>query len=512
MKTRLATAAALALALAGCKQDPKDPKTWIGKLDGAHDQQMAALKQLKALKSPDAVPAVAALLKDATLREEAATVLEATGDKRAVQPLVDAADPTAPAGTDKASQQVNQANTRIATALGALGDPAAVPVLRRLAKSHDNFVRIAAIESLGQLKAKDAVDDLLAIADEPDSPALIVKKCVVALGQIGDPKALPLFERLLVIEKGGVSFISEDSYAIFLLGAQSVEPLTALLGDKDKAFLKWAKDHDRAMAGVYAKAALVLGDIADPRAIPALAPKLKYQDDNSDPNQNFLFTMYVRAYAADALGHMRDKASANAIAAQLSADEQVASEELDMFGARALTSIGDRSQAAKLVDKAKKGEWKRRAYLIQAAANLGGAKEEAALEKLAAGEEPDHAKFIKEQVAKLAAAAACKDAACWRGKLAAPDARVRERAAWEVGWADDAEGVSALVTAAKDPALSVRVAAYRALDLIALGDHKAAAKSAAAPLAAQYEAERGHVDVAVVNEDLKRLVARLQSL
>ncbi len=504
-----------ALLAIGCKSDPKDPKTWIGQLDGDHDQQVRALRELKALKSADAVPALIPLLKDVALREDVAAVLEAIGDKRAVGPLAQALDTSVGAGTDKATQKANNANTRIAAALAALGDQAAVPSLRQLLKSRDNYVRIAAIDALGTLAAKEAADDLIAIADDEATPPLLIKKCIVALGQMGDVKALPLFERMLVLEKGGVSFLSETSYALFQLGDAAVQPLMDLLEDKDAAYVKWAKDHDRAMAGVYAKAALVLGDLADPRAAPALLGKLKYTDDNTDPDKNFFMTSYVRAFAADSLGHIRARAAAPQIAALLSGDAEQATEDLDYFAGRATVSLGDRSVAGKLLAAAaKKGEWKLRTYLITTAATLADLKDRPALEKLAVGEEDDHVKFISAQVLKLAAADECKTTvACWQGKLKDANAGVRERAAWELGWAGSVDSLPSLVAAAKDDALDARLAAFRAIDFIAhTPAGREAAKRVAPALAAQLAGERGKVQYVKVDEDLKRLVTALQRI
>src|SRR5437870_145489 len=146
---------------------------------------------------------------------------------------------------------------------------------------NDPKVRVQAVQQLRKLKAKDAIFELSHIVDDPTAPPLLIKRAIVALGDIGDPSAIPALAHGLVIERQGVSFLPESSFALFLLGEAAVEPLMKIAQDQDPAYLAWAKENNRAPAGTYAKAALVLGDLEDQRAVPVLVAKLKYVDPDA---------------------------------------------------------------------------------------------------------------------------------------------------------------------------------------------------------------------------------------
>src|SRR5205085_7255891 len=234
-------------------------------------------------KAKQAAPRIAALLKDPLVKEEAALALEDLGGPEQVDALLDAVDTTVGAGSDTAARAANRTNARIAEALGNIGDARAGPALLRLARSSDDNVRIAAVEALGNVKSKEAVPELSHIVDDPAAPPLLIKKAIVSLGQIGEPAAIPALTHGLVLERQGVSFLPESSFALFLIGEPAVDPLMKIAQDQDPAYLAWAKENNRAPAGTYAKAALVLGDLEDQRTIPVLTGKLKYVDP--DPNR-----------------------------------------------------------------------------------------------------------------------------------------------------------------------------------------------------------------------------------
>src|SRR2546421_11894641 len=209
-----------ALSLIACKsKDAADPQTWIPKLEDRDPKvRVQAVQQLRKLKAKQAAPQIALLLKDPLLKEEAALALEDLGGPEQVDALLDAVDTTVGAGSDPAARAANRTNFRIAEALGNIGDPRAGPALLRLARSSDDNVRVAAVEALGNVKAKDAVPELSHIVDDPTAPPLLIKCAVVALGEIGDPSAIPALAHGLVLERQGVSFLPESSFALFLLG------------------------------------------------------------------------------------------------------------------------------------------------------------------------------------------------------------------------------------------------------------------------------------------------------
>src|SRR5919199_4073651 len=220
-------ACALAVLLCACRpNDPKDPNTWIKRLsDSDPRSRQQALQELRKLKARQAAPQVAPLLKEPIVREEAATTLRDIGGADEVPALLDAVDTTVGAGSDTATRAANRTNGRIAEALGEIGDPRAGPALLRLARSKDDLVRLEAVQALGEVKFKGAIPELSLLVDDQASPPLLVKKAIVALGQIGDPAAIPALQHALVLERQGGSFLPAASYAPFQIGPAAVETM-----------------------------------------------------------------------------------------------------------------------------------------------------------------------------------------------------------------------------------------------------------------------------------------------
>ena len=79
--------------------------------------------------------------------------------------------------------------------LGFSNNPNAIPALSRLATHSDQYVRQAAMSSLGILRSIDHIDFLIGVQDETDSwsdRAVAIK----ALGDIGTPETLDYLKRL----------------------------------------------------------------------------------------------------------------------------------------------------------------------------------------------------------------------------------------------------------------------------------------------------------------------------
>src|SRR3989440_8120777 len=486
-------ALAIALSLIACKsRDASDPKTWIARLDDRDPKvRVQAVQQLRKLKAKQAAPQIALLLKDPLLKEDAALALEDLGGPEQVDALLAAVDTTVGAGSDPAARAANRTNFRIAEALGNIGDPRAGPALLRLARSSDDNVRLAAVEALGNVKSKDAVPELSHIVDDPTAPPLLIKRAVVALGQIGDTAGIPALAHALVIERQGVSFLPDSSFALFLMGPSAVEPLMKIAQDQDPAYLAWAKENNRAPAGTYAKTALVLGDLEDQRAVPVLLAKLKYVDSDPVPGTSRLLSNLVRQFAANALGRLRAKEAAAPIQALVSTTN-AQDEDVTTFAAEALVWIGDRGQARELMKKAQTGLLKLRLPVAQSAALFG----EPALGKdilnLAMRESKGSQQTCVRQLADLtmpvgdprqacdllatqfgelskpfeAARVCATDSPCWLPKLADQDPVVRARAAYELGRIGAPEAVSPLTKACSEEQLLVREAAVRALGWI----------------------------------------------
>ncbi|MFL5445320.1 MAG: HEAT repeat domain-containing protein [Myxococcales bacterium] len=536
---RFCTCGLVAALLVSCKPaDPRNPDAWIARLsDSDPRERVKAIRELRNLHAQQAAPRIAELLKDRFTREEAATALTDLGTKDEVPALLEAVDTTIGAGSDQATRAATRTNARIAEALGRIGDPRAGPTLLRLARSKDEYVRIQAVQALGAIREKSAVPELSRIIDDETSPPVLVKRAVAALGEIGDPAAIPALQHALVLERRGVSLLPEASYALFLFGSQAVEPMIKIARDEDPDYLAWARDANRAQAGTYAKAALVLGDLGDPRAIPVLLDLLKYKDPDPNPPTARLLTNLVRQFAAGALGRLRATQATGAILALIETKD---AQDADLVDAAsdALVWIGDRAVARELFKRAASGNIRERVKAAEAGSLLGdGALQSEAMslsqralrepvsvcqkqvQELGLESEPGRAcEAIGAQFAAfsgpLEAQKRCgANAACWRDNLANPSALLRARSAYELGRLEVAPAVPALVRAATDPDLVARVAAIRALErLIAVPAARGDLKAAVDPLAGQLQAEQGRAQFVRVDEELRRLQVRLARL
>jgi len=512
--------------LVGCGEtDPNKPGYWVGKLTSKRVQErIEACNRLRKFKDVQDAAKVAALLKDEDprVKEAAAEAIGEFGDKTYVPNLIDAIDYTIGSATDRESRAINEANKQIAVALGLLGDKRATQALMKLTRSHETYVKLEAVRSLGMVRDPAAVDTLMDIATDDNTEPFIAKKAIIALGRIGDAKAVPAIERMLFKERKGISFYAESSYAVFEIGDAATTPLLALLDGKDQAMEKWAEENHILPEALYAKTAQVLGDIGDRRAIKGLLEKLNYKGGD--------FQLLVRSAAAESLGRMRVKEAAEPIAKMMDEDEANIREG---YG-RALVMIGETKVLPQMVAAAQKGSWDAREATIHAISNLGGAKELAAIEKIAKDEParwqkecmegdftaedcqkvwPKHKELLDQHIARLKAAAECGDTneQCWLGKLKDPSGPVRERAAWELGRMGKPDSIPPMLAALQDDFLAARYAECLALGWLLDGEGgKSQIKTADERLTAILSADEGKTYYIRVDEDLKRLANRLE--
>jgi HEAT repeat protein len=176
---------------------------------------MRALRALRALRVPEALDPALRLLshEDALVRKEAAGVLGYLKHVGAVADLADAA-------MHDADSEVRR------IAIGALGfadEDSALPALIRALKDESWMVREEAAQTIGKLRGKPATDQLISLLDDafwqvrlkavrslgllkateavmPIAGQLLHevgnlrKEAVIALGEIGDPAAIPALE------------------------------------------------------------------------------------------------------------------------------------------------------------------------------------------------------------------------------------------------------------------------------------------------------------------------------
>src|SRR5581483_7836391 len=148
-----------ALMLAGCKGDPNKPEYWEKAIGGAKSkkEKIKRVEELRDLKSLNKsfLPMLHKRLTDeksAEVKGKLAVIIGSLKDPSSIDPLTDAIDWTAAEGDTKGM------NKEIAAALGEIGDAKASSTLLKCLNLKDNYTVIAAIEGLGQMRAKDAAE------------------------------------------------------------------------------------------------------------------------------------------------------------------------------------------------------------------------------------------------------------------------------------------------------------------------------------------------------------------
>jgi HEAT repeat protein len=318
---------------------------------------------------------------------------------------------------------------------------------------------------------------------------------------------------MLFEERPGISFFPEAAFAAVQIGRPMAAPLLAVLEGRDEKLAAWARERGVVAGALYAKSAQLLGDVGGLDAVPALVRKLGYQD--GDPG----IALYVRVFAAESLGRMRAREAVRPLADLVARerDPDVRDRYCD-----ALARIGDPAAFAPLRAAALAAPtWELREGPLTALSRLGGEAErpflaQARAKDCARGCAPDVEAAYAAMTSRLDAARACRDAACWAGKLGDPSAAVRDRAALEVGRAGGAAQAKALGEAivrpvADDADLAARYHAVLALAWLdgreKLGPGGAAIADGIDAMIAQ---DRGRTLTAGVDEDALRLGTRLR--
>jgi HEAT repeat protein len=534
MRALPSLASALVLAVVapfvvgGCDSGPKPGEEgayWGKKLveEIQLGKKDAALKHLLEVKDKGSLPFLYEELKQpvSELRPQVVELIGLIGDASSIDPLLTAIDVNAGAGRDKegrfkanANEKAIKAITRIAAQNPAVGEnPKVTEVTRKLANSNSLDVQLAAIVALGELRAKDSVDELIAIADgHPNN--FMVKNATEALTKIGDGRAADVMGKLLFFEREGVSFYREASYGMFILGKPALPVLKQIWDGQFKPIEQLHVDP----LVQKTKAVVIYGDLADPGYFdqvieaantegsttgPALlriegqraagrigltkvAPGLKKQIDNVDISQS--------EHALAALVQMGQKDIAPTLWAMTTAD-----------GYTKNCKSQDNTD-----DQCKFNETQVRKVRLLNFTRIGAGSDLAAYEKALADEKNPK---LKEEMTKmkprLETAKACegKDAtACFSEKLKDADAMVRDRAAYELLWINTDASRDALLEALTDKDNEVRYAAIMGVlrrlpkDGVAVADK----------VKAQLDAEKGQQQYIRINEDLKRLEVRVR--
>jgi HEAT repeat protein len=150
----------------------------------------------------------------------------------------------------------------LAVALGLAGRRASIgPLDRALARTADADLKGHLATALGLIGARSAGESIRAIAAEPRDPETL-RRVALALGRLRDQQALAAFERLTRSGPGTARLVGPATIALGLLGDRRALPgLVERLGDRDAG----------RQSRLRACAATAVGCLADKDAVPALA-------------------------------------------------------------------------------------------------------------------------------------------------------------------------------------------------------------------------------------------------
>jgi HEAT repeat protein len=452
---RAAAALALTLTLglvSACQGDPNDAMTWAKQVKNLRTQKEALdhLANMDVEKARPAVPALIELFKD-TKRPEHLEALARYHDPRTKDIMIEALDYT------------EDDFDRATIAAGVLGDmklPEGVAPLIKAAekelpvKSRANNVRIAAMRALVKIGDKRAVPTLMKIltTSADDQDFLLNQKAALGLAEFRDPQSIPALTKGMFMTGRGTGIFQECRLALVRIGAPAVDPMIALLQEKNPEIqematkLKFEEPPPVGTPGVVPhKAAIILGDLRAKRAVPALAARLR-QKARGDEHRSALI----------ALGYIATPQAVETILTALKDSKVDPAERAS--AADALYLSGDRRAVPTLLDVAKTG------YVMtggQKASDLR-ASSAIALARIAGKEtyEPFKALTEKETAAqgvfgsaleRINVANECdRDLTCYGKKLNDPLWERSEKAAFAIAFSGDAKkGLPILLGAMK---------------------------------------------------------------
>ncbi len=451
MRTQLTAALALTLAVGAvaCQGDPNDPMTWAKQLKDLRNQKEALdhLANMDVERARPAVPALIELYNDAK-RPEFLEALARYNDPRTKQIMIDA--------LDYSDDDFDRA-TIAAGVLGEMKATDAVPQLIAAAekplpiKSRANSARIAAMRSLVKIGDKRAVPTLMKIlttsADEQDF--LLNQRAALGLAEFRDPQAIPALIKGLFMTGRGTGIFQECRLALVRIGQPAVDPLIALLKEQNPEVQEMAKQYkfDEVTPGVVPhKAAILLGDLRAKKAVGALTERL-HQKARGDEHRSALI----------ALGYIATPAAVDAILANLK-DAKVDPAER-ASAADALYLSGDRRAVPTLLEIAKSGFVKSggeqasdlRASAAIALARIAGPETYDAFKELA-DKETAAAGVFGMALDRMQVAKECKDDInCYGKTLKDPSWTRAEKAAFAIAFSGNAKQGLPLLLGAMQP-------------------------------------------------------------
>ena len=278
MRRKAITCLVAGLMLSGVAacNDPKDPQTWIKRL---RDPQQAtkAVRELQKLGNPVAIKPLCDLFKDF----QSPNILKAIisfKDKRSIPCLVRALDFTA----DKYHNATLAANALADFKAKEAVDPLVKILDQPLPiKSRANLAKLAAIGALSKIGDQKAVPGLIRTLERrPEKQDFLLnKRAAQALGLLGSETAIPALIAGLFMS----STIQGTSYpfarvALVQIGPAAVQPLIETYQHKNAKIEAMAKELKFREGVIEQKTSIVLGDIASAKAAPFLLEELGKAD------------------------------------------------------------------------------------------------------------------------------------------------------------------------------------------------------------------------------------------
>jgi HEAT repeat protein len=372
-----------------------------------------------------------------------------------------------------------------------------------------------------------AAEALIPAVEDTSRPIAVTKKAVQALGELGDPRAVPVLVKLLYQERQGRTLAAEAAFALFQIGRPSADALLRVVRRKDPELLAWANANHLPETWLLGQSMEVLGDLGDLRAQAPLLDLLSYENSNQP------LALVVRRHAASALGRLKSRSAVAPVANLVSVPNPQARHEF----VRALMLIGGRKALPALARAASEGEWDVRTIAIDGFTMLGDEREKPAFQKILQREEGiimsdcrahpniqgcDNQTALLDRMlsgirahgSRLAAAGRCKEnLACWTERLKDADPEVRQRAVLELGRRASARQLDPLVAALGDPDASVQFAAVQCLEWLLATDAAARTQGRRHIEALEARLAKGEGTVAGARFDapLRRLIFRLRS-
>ncbi len=400
---------AMGVLVAGCVSDPRDPNTWIKKLDSPVEQK-DAVRELVRLKDPVAVEPLISFYK----KNHDPEVLKAIAtfkDKRQVPVMIDSLEYT--------DESFDNAATA-AAALGDTPDPSAVePLIRALQKplsikTRANIVKQAAMQSLAKIGDKRAVPALAKVLETPadEQDFFLNQVAAVELGNLHDVGGVPALIRGMFMVGRGANIFPQCRVSLLQIGKPAVQPLVDAHEHKLAPLEADAKKYEFRPGVIEQKTALVLGDLRAKEAIPTMQAELK-RPLKGDNHTGALY----------ALGMIGDPATTKDIVGVLTDAKR--DFKVRISAAEALNFAGDPSALPALLQVAKTGDVVKdkekypdvRLAAALAYARLGGPAEAAAFAPVAAAEKAAPDEF-KEDAERLELAKKCgKDVTCYATAL-----------------------------------------------------------------------------------------------